>query len=418
LVLIDLLQEAALWGNTEIFKRLIHELSWVETMASDILDVHGRDFMENAILQGNLLGVEELFISGIGVDFALDAGFALAIKEGQRDIVHFLLQSGADSNSAVISSNTTPLSEALASENHDLLKLLIQFGASPNDVHALCLASELTTPVLDTFLRACNKEFLIKGAVPVLFDAIANFELQAIHLLLKYNVDCNLLINAEGRKTCLAAAIESNHCEILRLVIDTGVNINGIVEQNSKGSRTAFPQAYTAIVKAITCQNLDAVDILLEAGAAVNPTEVTCSLVGPTPLQAAAEQGNFELVQRLLELGANADEIPLPYGGYTALQITASKGLIGIASLLLKYGADVNRKGAIKGGRTALEAAVENDRIDMVRFLVQSGAQSLVLTVSNIGKQDQLPWNSDISLSVPHSRLYIMNRVAGSHLLR
>jgi ankyrin repeat protein len=212
-------------------------------------------------------------------------------------------------------------------------------------VHALCLASELTTLVLDTFLRACNKEFLIKGAVPVLFDAIANFELQTIHLLLKYNVDCNLLINTEGRKTCLAAAIKSNHCEILRLVIDTGVNINGIVEQNSKGSRTAFPQAYTAIVKAIKFQNLDAVDILLEAGAAVNLTEVTCSLVGPTPLQAAAEQGNFELVQRLLDLGANADEIPLPYGGYTALQITASKGLIGIASLLLKYGADVNRKG-------------------------------------------------------------------------
>jgi hypothetical protein len=46
LALIGLIQEAALWGNAEIFKRLIHELSWVEPMASDILDVHGRDFME------------------------------------------------------------------------------------------------------------------------------------------------------------------------------------------------------------------------------------------------------------------------------------------------------------------------------------------------------------------------------------
>jgi hypothetical protein len=114
--------------------------------------------------------------------------------------------------------------------------------------------------------------------------------------------------------------------------------------------------------------------MLLEAGAEVNPTQTSDSPVGPTPLQAAAEQGNLDLVQKLLDLGASANDEPNPYGGFTALQKTASKGLIGIASLLLEHGADVNAKAARKGGRTALELAAENDRIDMVRFLVNSGA--------------------------------------------
>jgi ankyrin repeat protein len=397
LALIDLLHEAASWGNAEIFKRLIHELSWVAPKASG-LDKYGGEFIRNAIIDGNLSGVQELFSCGIGVDFALYAGFALAIEEGQKDIVHFLLHSGASPNLQFEDwdGQLTPLAEALKSGNLDLVKLLVRFGASPNNEDALCIASELTTPVLDTLLRACNKEFLTKGAVPVLHNAIVDLELETIKLLLKYNVDCNLLIGIDERKTCLAAAIETEDDEILRLIIDTGVNINGIVEQSSIGWRTGFPRSYTAIVKAIQCPNLSAVDILLEAGAAVNPIGGTCSPVGPTPLQAAVDQGNFELVQRLLDLGANADEIPLPYGGYTALQVAASEGLIGIASLLLKHGADVNRKGAIKGGRTALEAAAENDRIDMVRFLVQSGAQI-------VGPDGQQYWQARaLALKVGH----------------
>jgi ankyrin repeat protein len=385
----DLLEEVIPWGDVEIFQRLINELTWIQNMESRYPDAYesrypdayGSRFMENAILHGNLVAVQKLFRAGIAVDFALSHGLGLAVSERQQEIVEFLLQCSADPNaeSSYSYSHSTLLSGALASESVDIVRLLVRFGANPNDVEALCLASELNTTVLDTFVRACRKDFLVTRGVSVLFDAISNSELDTVQLLLRYGVDCNLLIDVEvgrqsQRKTCLAAAIEAGDCEILKLVIDTGVNINGVVEQSPKGLRTAFPQACTALVKAIRCQNLSAVDMLLEAGAEVNPTETSGSPVEFTPLQAAAEQGDLDLVQKLLDLGANANEEPYPYGGNTALQITASKGLVGVASLLLERGADVNAKGARKGGKTALETATENDRIDMVRFLVNSGA--------------------------------------------
>ncbi|KAH0569268.1 hypothetical protein GP486_000024 [Trichoglossum hirsutum] len=374
----DLLGEVISWGDVGAFQRLINELTWIQNETSKELDAYKSSFMKNTILNGNLTGVQELFRAGIAIDFALTDGLGFAINGSQQEIVEFLLQSGANPNQALSHSfsHSTPLSEALASKNADILRLLVRFGANPNDVEALCIASELSTAALHTFVRTCKKGFLVKGGVTVLFDAISNSELDTVQLLLKYGVDCNLLIDVGElqRKTCLAAAIESRDCEILKLIIDAGVNTNGVVEQGPNDVRTAFPQAYTALVKAIRCQNLGAVDILLEAGAEVNPIEMSGSPVGLTPLQAAAEQGDLDLVRKLLDLGANANEEPYPYGGCTALQITASKGLIGVASLILERGADVNAKGARRGGRTALETAAENDRIDMVRFLVNSNA--------------------------------------------
>lgn len=370
----DLLQEVILWGDARIFKRLINEFTWTQDVECKVLPTHEQSFMEQAILNGNITGVQELFRAGIGVEFAMNGGLTFAILEQQQEIAEFLLESGADPNDIEVSFIETPLTEALASQSGDMLRLLIHFGANPHDVQSLSLAADINATVLNTFLRACKRGFLVSRCVSVLFEAIKYSELENVQLLLRAGVDCNLLIDAGQRKTCLAVAIEAGNSEILKLIIETGVNVNGIVEQDERGPRRAFPQSYSALVKAIRCQNLSAVDMLLEAGAEVNPTQTSDSPVGPTPLQAAAEQGNLDLVQKLLDLGASANEEPNPYGGFTALQKTASKGLIGIASLLLEHGADVNAKAARKGGRTALELAAENDRIDMVRFLVNSGA--------------------------------------------
>jgi len=157
-------------------------------------------------------------------------------------------------------------------------------------VDALCFASEFDTNLLDTFLRSCKKDFVVKSEAAVLFDAISNAELDTIKLLLRYGVDCNILIDVKEqtaikRKTCLAAAIETLDREILKLIIDTGVNVSGVVEQDAEGQQTAFPRTYTALVKAIRCQNLSAVDLLLEAGAEVESYRniwLTCRACPPS----------------------------------------------------------------------------------------------------------------------------------------
>ena len=110
---------------------------------------------------------------------------------------------------------------------------------------------------------------------------------------------------------------------------------------------------------------------LLEFHADIN--EPATDVFGRTPLQCAAEKGNFKIVQFLLIHGATADDCPARRGGGTALQLAAVQGYIGIVSLLLDNGANVNAPPSMFGGRTALEGAAEWGRLDMVQFLLDEG---------------------------------------------
>jgi ankyrin repeat protein len=89
----------------------------------------------------------------------------------------------------------------------------------------------------------------------------------------------------------------------------------------------------------------------------------------------AAEKGRLEVVQILIEKGAEVNALPAMKGGATALQLAAIGGYIGIAEELLKQGARVNAPGSNICGRTALEGAAEHGRIDMVQYLLNAGAE-------------------------------------------
>jgi hypothetical protein len=93
-----------------------------------------------------------------------------------------------------------------------------------------------------------------------------------------------------------------------------------------------------------------------------------------TPLQRAAEIGCFDIVQYLVEQGAEIDLAPC-YGGGTALQLAAMQGHVGIATFLLERGADPNFPPARGPGRTAFEAAAELNRIDMLSLLMKWGCR-------------------------------------------
>jgi len=113
------------------------------------------------------------------------------------------------------------------------------------------------------------------------------------------------------------------------------------------------------------------IKVLLQYGVNLNTSFDNLS---HTPLQIAARDGNTEIVDLLLEHGADVNSPPAKHYGATALQFAAIEGLLGIAFLLLENGADVNAPPAEIGGRTALEGAAEHGRIDMVQLLLNAGA--------------------------------------------
>ncbi|GFN17604.1 hypothetical protein AtubIFM55763_002418 [Aspergillus tubingensis] len=93
-----------------------------------------------------------------------------------------------------------------------------------------------------------------------------------------------------------------------------------------------------------------------------------------TALQHAVNNGNMDLINFLLDHGANVNSAPSENGGATALQIAAIQGYLGIARKLIDLDADVNAAPAQSNGRTALEGAAEHGRIDMLRLLLDEGA--------------------------------------------
>lgn len=122
----------------------------------------------------------------------------------------------------------------------------------------------------------------------------------------------------------------------------------------------------TPLYAALEKGNLDVVRILLENGANVN----LAIYYGITPLYFAVDTNNLEAVRLLLEKGAYANLARDSY--YTPLYVAAKNGNTEIVRLLLEKGAQAS---LTTKGHTPLFAAAQYGHLDVVRLLVDHGAQ-------------------------------------------
>ncbi|XP_026685165.1 ankyrin repeat domain-containing protein 50-like [Diaphorina citri] len=111
---------------------------------------------------------------------------------------------------------------------------------------------------------------------------------------------------------------------------------------------------------------VDAVQILLEAGANINHTD--CE--GWTPLRSASWGGHSAVVKLLLQSGADVNCSDM--GGRTALRAAAWGGHLEVVKLLLAAGAHVNA--ADSEGRTALIASAYMGHADIVSSILEYDA--------------------------------------------
>ena len=126
---------------------------------------------------------------------------------------------------------------------------------------------------------------------------------------------------------------------------------------------------YSACVQ----ENLELVDTLLNLGA--NPT---CYYVGKKgPLQIAAKKGNIKLLKRLLQAGVPIDN---DIKG-TALYCASAKGNIDIIDYLIDHGANIDqRMQSINCAGTALMIACERKQVDAVQRLLDAGADVNIIS--------------------------------------
>ncbi|RDW68827.1 uncharacterized protein DSM5745_08587 [Aspergillus mulundensis] len=93
-----------------------------------------------------------------------------------------------------------------------------------------------------------------------------------------------------------------------------------------------------------------------------------------TALLLAVKHGNMQLVDILLDHGADVNRRCNLNGDATPLQCAARKGFLGIARRLLDHGADINYDPKHWLVQSALVEAATHGRIDMVQMLLNEGA--------------------------------------------
>ena len=178
--------------------------------------------------------------------------------------------------------------------------------------------------------------------------------------------------------------------QIAQLFVRAGANVHGPVYSIFKGRPSA---GISPLITALSRGDIDLARYLISVGADVNLGHERRNAEYPvvTPLRMAVATGRVDLVRLLLENHADVHAvcecgdygysigysgIPEPCKSFTAtaLQAAAFNGNIDMVVSLLKAGSEINERAHGNDGQTALYAATNAGKVSTVELLVQSGA--------------------------------------------
>jgi ankyrin repeat protein len=332
-------------------------LNFLIEQGADI-ELSGADALADASFWKNFPAIKLLLRSGVDVNEPGKNGCSplqRAAKYGDFKTVEFLVRAGANVNAPPSQTEGyTALHFAAEAGVINIVRFLIRAGAHVNTQPYPSLGK--------TLLEACAE-----GG----YGEFSSERSEVFKLLLNAGAP---ITSPQVRRRCrswnsaLTSLIaRSAENELIQLVLDAGADINQ--PGCGKGARTP-------IQAAAEVGNLNLVKELLLKGAKINAPAAV--LNGRTALQAGCslESANLELVEFLLGNGADVNAEAGIDGGLTALQGAAIRGHLKIALLLLDAGADVNADPAEKDGRMALDGAAEHGRLDMVQLLLNANAKS------------------------------------------
>ncbi|KAL6793087.1 ankyrin repeat-containing domain protein [Trichoderma sp. SZMC 28012] len=285
-----------------------------------------------------------------------------AVGRGNLDVAQLLISQDADQKNIRDTSSQTPLHTAAIAGQAKTLQLLLDHGVDISVVDEdgctpLITASFFGFTEVVRILLSWGSNVNVtdpKGKTALTF-AIQNGHTKTAELLLQNGADMTLLDNITGWPALFHAAYYGS-VDIFRALLTQGADI-----------KFTSRNGYDALLSATEGGQNSVIKVLLEHGIDVSSSRPKKA---GTPLGMAIRNGHYEVVELLLNNGANynavleTDWLPLTLASY--------EGQVNIAKLFLGLGADINE--STSDGLTPLVNAIWNNKVDMVQFLLENGA--------------------------------------------
>ena len=253
----------------------------------------------------------------------------------------------------------TPLYAACKEGHESVVQLLLNNGANPNVPNKLTTSDDHSSPLQIALQR---RSAMI---VDMLLKKGASLNPPGEPLL---HIACSSAAEWKTVGEAKETRCVEDMTSLVQLLLQLGVNVNDV---SNKGD--------TALYRACESQQLEVVQMLLEAGA-----DVSLKSERLYPLMAACEASNAELVSLLVKAGADVkcrngnDETCLHTATNPPIMDSKkpadSVAIVSITKTLLEAGVDVNACDSV--GETTLYRASKAGDNNIVRLLLEAGAET------------------------------------------
>ena len=341
-----------------------------------------------------------------------DAPLVEAVKAADVDAVRALVGDPAVDVDAAAADGATALHWAVHRDDVRLVEVLLEAGAdvaaaNRYGVQPISLAAENgNAAVVEALLDAgADPNATLRGGETALMTAARTGDAATIRALLVRGADPNVRDDFRGQTALMWAAARNNAAAVHALAeLGADIHAQTVTAERAPGGNRLFyappPTGFSALTFAARGGHLDALRVLLEAGADVNATLSD----GQSALVVAVANANWQLADYMLDRGADPN---LAGAGWNALHQllrtrrmntgfgfpgpipTGSVDSIDVLKKMIALGGDVDARMTTNGmkdgqrnrlnrlGATPFFLAAKVTDTEAMRVLVDAGADTV-----------------------------------------